>query len=579
MLSVPVYFLLLVCCVFSISSAAYWHIVSGSLLSSTFSSAIGAPSAIPSVRGDGAGVLQPIGGVLQGCSVSDRVAGASEKVLDEAEEPEEHAQHAQRHTMLQYECDTKKRNAFVCAAKCAAREPQLERSLAPWASWSGNNTGTDMLDTFMGFCKQEKTCQDPFVIFTLWDGQVHLRACGGIGPGGEKDAPGLNGLLDPSLYLIGPEDLSLALILFLGVQSLATLPKHPIVFGMYLSDYSCLLDRHLVGPGLPIFAYLTRDTSWLIPFPSSFTLKSTQDVEQFQKQSRQGHSLVQEAPLVPWSKRRAQAYWIGAVTGPWEFTPDAGLMAVPRLNLLHKTAQHPAQLHAEWSNLASYGISWVHDTENVSGFLAHRPRGVEELTGIKKSGRKELVDWSDYKYYINLDGVVMGGRLNKLLSQGGVVLQHQSGYYEFYEALLEPYKHYVPVAYDLSDLVPKVKWLQENEENARKIASRSRSLASQRLRFEDQLCYIWRALEGIGAKTSNVAVNPAEMRKKLEGDGFIKVSFRESSFRTTLEHFWGQKLEDVRTGERRMLPKGIELLQWAWERVSGLRERAHGGKM
>jgi len=425
---------------------------------------------------------------------------------------------------------------------------------------------------------------------TLWQGEVHARACDGKDT---KAASRLGGLTDAALYLIGPEDLSLILLLSLGVQRLATLPENPIVFGMYLSDYSCLLDRYLVGPGLPIFSYIARDTSWLIPFPSSFTLMSTMQVEQLKaggsRKSDQRSSLLAsadasdealEAPVgTPWAERKSKAFWIGAVTGPWEYSPDADLMALPRLNLLRKAKESPAQLEAQWTNLATYGLGWIAtDGVGVAGAEAKRSRSLEELVGVKQSPHKEASEWAGYKYYVNVDGVVMGGRLNKLMAQGGVVLQQQSGYLEYYDALLKPYEHYLPVAYDLSDLVPKVQWLQKNDAQAENIAKNAQKLASRRLRFEDSMCFIWRAFEGIGAKTARKAVDAKEMRAKLRDNQFVKVTVKDGGMRATLESFWGQTLEEVQLGPgRTMTPKGIEFLQWTWDRMSALNERAHGG--
>lgn len=539
----------------------------------------------PDVPGEGALVLQPI--QTQACGGSG--GSDSKSTQGSVSDSMLQADIAGERGTLEYQADTRRRNEFVCTAACAAREPQLEKSLAPWADWSENSTSVEMVEMFLGFCRAERTCKDPFVIVTLWKGDVHARACGGQGPKSEK-ADGLGGLTDPSLYLIGPEDLSLIVLLSLGVQKLSTLPENPIVFGMYLSDYSCLLDRHLIGPGLPMFSYIARDTSWLIPFPSSFTLMATREVEMLEKKrlahrKSERRSLLQDAAddaqlmassLTPWAKRKSKAFWIGAVTGPWEFSLDADLMALPRLNLLRKTKEFPEQLHTEWTNLATYGITWVNDSTHIAGAFAKQPHSMKDVVGVEPSKRRPASEWSDYKYYLNIDGVVMGGRLNRLMAQGGVVLQQQSGYQEYYNALLQPYVNFVPISYDLSDLVPTIKWLQKNDAKAEEIAKNARNLAATRLRFEDQLCYIWRAFEGLGAKTSRKASDSRLMEDKLKDNSFVKISLQDD-MRSTLETFWGQKLEKVTLGPgRTMSSDGIDFLQWTWDRMSGLNKRAHG---
>ena len=74
-------------------------------------------------------------------------------------------------------------------------------------------------------------------------------------------------------------------------------------------------------------------------------------------------------------------------------------------------------------------------------------RTIEEITGIAISPYRHLESWLQYKYYIDIDGVVMGGRICKLLSIGGTVLRQESGYIEYPSKLLSPGKHYVSVNY------------------------------------------------------------------------------------------------------------------------------------
>jgi len=44
--------------------------------------------------------------------------------------------------------------------------------------------------------------------------------------------------------------------------------------------------------------------------------------------------------------------------------------------------------------------------------------------------------------------------------------------------------------------------------------------------------------------------------------------------RSTLEDFWGDKLEKVSTGMRTMSKPGIEMLEWTWKRFETLYSKA-----
>lgn len=69
-----------------------------------------------------------------------------------------------------------------------------------------------------------------------------------------------------------------------------------------------------------------------------------------------------------------------------------------------------------------------------------------------------------FKYQINLDGTVAAYRLPYLLAGGSLVLKQNSPYYEFFYKDLEPMVHYIPFQRDLSDLLEKLEWAVENDE-------------------------------------------------------------------------------------------------------------------
>lgn len=456
-----------------------------------------------------------------------------------------------------------RRKHFVCSAGCSAREPQLESSLSPWVDWPANYSGLDMMKTLLDFCNMSAPLS--FIITVLWQDSVYFKACN-------------SNISSPQLYLVGPEDLSLVALLLLGVQRAATLPTGPVAFGLYLSDYTSLVDRYLTGPGLPLFAYLGRDTSWAIPWPSSWTVISAYDVEQLQSKgkiqkqgSRDAHRQAKGQGSVlqkSWDLRTPTAYWIGQVTGPLWVQVDAGLLALPRLKILRLSHDHPHEVKAEWSLPPISVEPWIKNMTNVSGFETKQSRSVQELTGIPPSEYKGVDQWMNYKYYVNLDGVVLGGRLNKLMALGGVVLQHQAGYTEHMYALMKPYVHYVPVSYDLSDLVAKVEWLKKNDAEAKRIGESARALANNRMRLEDHICYIWRALEALGSKTTTAVANYSSVDELLTLHGFKRATMKQEGMRPTLESFWGSKMEDIHAG---YIPNFMSTLQWIWDRFEQLR--------
>lgn len=69
-----------------------------------------------------------------------------------------------------------------------------------------------------------------------------------------------------------------------------------------------------------------------------------------------------------------------------------------------------------------------------------------------------------YKYQINIDGTVAAYRLPYLLAGDSVVLKQDSSYYEHFYKELQPWTHYIPIRADLGDLLEKIQWARDHDE-------------------------------------------------------------------------------------------------------------------
>uniref|UniRef100_A0A0C9QD62 KDELC1_0 protein n=1 Tax=Fopius arisanus TaxID=64838 RepID=A0A0C9QD62_9HYME len=98
-------------------------------------------------------------------------------------------------------------------------------------------------------------------------------------------------------------------------------------------------------------------------------------------------------------------------------------------------------------------------------------------------------DFFDYKYQLNIDGTVAAYRLPYLLAGDSSVFKQESKYYEYFYHHLVPYEHYVPIKADLSDLVEKIQWAMNNDEETRKIARAGRELMRRVALPQDVFCY------------------------------------------------------------------------------------------
>jgi len=88
------------------------------------------------------------------------------------------------------------------------------------------------------------------------------------------------------------------------------------------------------------------------------------------------------------------------------------------------------------------------------------------------------------------------GRLAHLLAHSGaVVLMQEAGFNYHFSARLQPWVHYVPLAYNMADLTDKVMWLQSNDDMAQILALNAANFGKSYLRLEDYLCYAAKAME------------------------------------------------------------------------------------
>lgn len=62
--------------------------------------------------------------------------------------------------------------------------------------------------------------------------------------------------------------------------------------------------------------------------------------------------------------------------------------------------------------------------------------------------------------------------LGSMCSAGSVLLKHESPYYEWFYADIEPMIHYIPFKSDLSDLLDRLNWAEAHPEEAQAIADR-----------------------------------------------------------------------------------------------------------
>lgn len=115
-----------------------------------------------------------------------------------------------------------------------------------------------------------------------------------------------------------------------------------------------------------------------------------------------------------------------------------------------------------------------------------------------KDSRVDLAEHMKYKYIFIIDGNCIASAHQWVFGSGSVpiMITHPDNEYWF-KQYLQPMVNYVPIKYDLSDLLEKLEWLVAHDDEAKKIAERAQYLADTIFTPEFQKAYIDKELDRI----------------------------------------------------------------------------------
>lgn len=106
------------------------------------------------------------------------------------------------------------------------------------------------------------------------------------------------------------------------------------------------------------------------------------------------------------------------------------------------------------------------------------------------SGKKDipyisLIDHAKYKYLIDIEGRGYSGRIKMLLFTKRLLFIQDRQWKSYYHFELEPYKHFIPVKNDLSDLMDQIKFVeQQGEDYYNNITQNAYDFAVENLQYE-----------------------------------------------------------------------------------------------
>jgi len=300
------------------------------------------------------------------------------------------------------------------------------------------------------------------------------------------------------------------------IQAIRPLPAMDVL----LNAGDLTLETSARGPGggdgadLPVFTRTGTRWTNTIAIPFEWQLHPAQNDHHLRR-------VVGAAANNPWHVRHAQLVWRGSASNCrfaacqpslaaqgdeaamaacarppvpgalWDCTWDLGSwLRMPRGRLVWATRMYPKGIDARFVRSEHLSMD-----PGLEAFLED-----EGLIGE----RMQEIDQVQYKYAISVEGDSAPDRLYWQLFSGSVVLVPDGPWQVFAaHTLLRPYVHFVPLRYDLSDLVDKVTWLQAHDEEAQAIAENAARFARRYFTHDGIVYFVDRLLRAYAERLTD----------------------------------------------------------------------------
>ena len=246
------------------------------------------------------------------------------------------------------------------------------------------------------------------------------------------------------------------------------------------------LVSHSYSKYAPILSMVTKEKYADIPIPTGedWARIGNKQNKFFPKSCREYN---EDFTSVPWNKKKPIAVFRGGSTGC-----GVTIETNNRLKLAHLSKTLPKD--SDGNPFLDAGITnWNLRPRKLKEEKYLQTIDINSL-GFGTVNRLTPQEQAEYKYLVHVDGHVSAFRLSLELGMGCCILKVDSEYKMWYSDLLKPYKHYIPIKRDLSNLVSTIKWCKANDDKCRRIAKRARKFHDKYLGEDGILDYLQKLL-------------------------------------------------------------------------------------
>ncbi|KAJ7613450.1 glycosyl transferase family 90-domain-containing protein [Roridomyces roridus] len=184
---------------------------------------------------------------------------------------------------------------------------------------------------------------------------------------------------------------------------------------------------------------------------------------------------ISEPNDIEWAKKEPKLYWRGSSNGG--HIVGQNYHNFPRFRLVTIGNAHPDIMDTHISGF--WGSHCTYECE---------ARPIEEEYDIGDQWHMPREAVHRFRYVLDVDGNTFSGRYLGLLKSGSLVFK-TTGFTEYFSDWLRPYEHYIPVKVDLSDLVDRVRWAIDNDDEAKRIQQAGQRFAEEVITDEQNDCY------------------------------------------------------------------------------------------
>ncbi|KAK7063637.1 CAP10 domain-containing protein [Favolaschia claudopus] len=177
---------------------------------------------------------------------------------------------------------------------------------------------------------------------------------------------------------------------------------------------------------------------------------------------------------ITWDDKQEKLYWRGMTSGGRVYGDN--YHAFPRLRLIEIARKHHDLMDVKLS-----GFHWDLCGDKCDGNKIIHDYDIAKVSSPREEGYK-------YKYVFDVDGNSFSGRYLGLLKSGSLVFK-STVFAEYFNDWLVPFEHYIPILPDLSDLVEKLEWAVEHDDEAHAIQQAGQALIERVLTDKQNDCY------------------------------------------------------------------------------------------